>query len=482
MLSLRKAKEAALEGDWESIVKLVDADPPLAENVRLLELYILAGQEMKDTRALDAAAAIALANPWAVRQRFGLVRKFMKAGRPEDAWRLLATNPEASKDAGFIRQAKRLYGAVKDPGVKREIHGRLTEATGGGMSAKPTLSAIAFVGVGRPSARLGATRAAASAEVPPRHLAGFESEMLLLQSRLRSPTPPKVVEFNDVFVDRFGQIWREGGEIIQTNGRPIPDMAAAGAASVEAACHAIMGTRGIYHWLVDQTPRFGMYLDKAAKNVPVVIAAGSPRFERETLNLLKRSLGVRYVEVDEPLFVRRLLMPRVGFAGLMYPDATKGVFDGLRSEALKAARGKSFGEKIYISRRDAKRRPMVNEELVEQAMSARGFNVLRMADLPIADQIAAAAGAKVIAGPHGAGLAHILFAARGSKIVEILPIMDGAYALRFNYARLSTALGHDYHAWLEPQLAGADRWTTELSEFLPFLDEALAAQSGMPLL
>jgi len=474
MLLLKKAKDAALEGDWESIIKLVDDDPALARNVRILQLYILAGQEIKDVRTLDAAAAIALESPWQVRERFGLVRKFAKAGRPEDAWRLLTTSPEALKDAGFIRQAKRLYGAVKDSEVKREIHGRLTEATGGGLSAKPTLSAIAFVGVDRPSEKLGATRAAASAEVPTRHLAGFESEMLLLQSRLRSPAPPKVVEFNDVFVDRFGQIWREGGEIIQTNGQPIPDMAAADAERMDAACHAIMGTRGIYHWLVDQTPRFGMYLDKAARPVPVVIAAGSPRFERETLALLKRSLGVQYAEVDKPVFVSRLLMPRVGFAGLMYPDATKGVFNGLRSEALKAAIGRSFGEKIYISRRDAKRRPMVNEEFVEKEMSARGFDVLRMADLPIADQIAAAAGAKVIAGPHGAGLAHILFAARGAKIVEILPIMDGAYALRFNYARLSTALGHDYHAWLEPQRAGADRWTTELPEFLPFLDEALA--------
>ncbi|WP_197027150.1 glycosyltransferase 61 family protein [Methylopila sp. 73B] len=453
---------------------MVDADPTLAKNVRILQIYILAGQELKGARTLDAAAAMALANPWQVRERFGLVRKFAKAGRPEDAWRLLSIDPETLKDAGFIRQAKRLYGAVKDAGVKREIHGRLTEATGGGLSAKPAPSAIAFLGVDRPTARLGTAHAAASAEVPPRHLAGFESEMLLLQTRLRSPTAPKVVEFNDVFVDRFGQIWREGGEIIQTNGRPIPDRVATDVRRLDAACHAIMGTRGIYHWLVDQSPRFGMYLDPAARPVPVVIAAGSPRFERETLELLKRSLGVQYAEVDEPVFVSRLLMPRVGFAGLMYPDATQGVFDALKSEALKAAKKKSYGEKIYISRRDAKRRPMVNEETVEKEMNERGFNVLRMADLPIADQIAAAAGAKVIAGPHGAGLAHVLFAERGAKIVEILPIMDGAYALRFNYARLCTALGHDYSAWLEHQRAGTDKWTTELPQFLPFLDQALA--------
>ncbi|MBX2886427.1 MAG: glycosyltransferase family 61 protein [Granulosicoccus sp.] len=88
---------------------------------------------------------------------------------------------------------------------------------------------------------------------------------------------------------------------------------------------------------------------------------------------------------------------------------------------LGAQTGAQATRKIYISRVNSPDRPMINEEQIEQLALSQGFEVIRMEDYTLEEQIAIAASASSIMAPHGAGLANMVFAKAGCEIIELIP-------------------------------------------------------------
>jgi capsular polysaccharide biosynthesis protein len=76
------------------------------------------------------------------------------------------------------------------------------------------------------------------------------------------------------------------------------------------------------------------------------------------------------------------------------------------------------GLRIYVSRRSAVTRRVVNEDEVMAYLTSRGFRSVDLATLSFADQVRLLSGAQVIVGPHGAGLTHCVFAQPGCLVAE----------------------------------------------------------------
>jgi len=82
-------------------------------------------------------------------------------------------------------------------------------------------------------------------------------------------------------------------------------------------------------------------------------------------------------------------------------------------EALGAgqtASGTRFSQRIYLSRSRFNGRRFVNGEQIEALFARRGFKVLHPETLPLAEQIALASQAQVIAGEEGSALCNAFFA------------------------------------------------------------------------
>ena len=75
--------------------------------------------------------------------------------------------------------------------------------------------------------------------------------------------------------------------------------------------------------------------------------------------------------------------------------------------------------KVYISRRLAKARKMLNEVELEMQLMDRGFEIVFLEKLSIASQIQLFKNAKVIVSPHGAGLTNLVFCEKGTVVIEI---------------------------------------------------------------
>ncbi len=84
---------------------------------------------------------------------------------------------------------------------------------------------------------------------------------------------------------------------------------------------------------------------------------------------------------------------------------------------------KNCFEYIYISRNsDAKNnRKIINEEELVEILNRFGFIKINLSSFSIIEQINIFKNAKFIIAPHGAGLTHLLFSNKGTKVIELFP-------------------------------------------------------------
>jgi capsular polysaccharide biosynthesis protein len=106
-----------------------------------------------------------------------------------------------------------------------------------------------------------------------------------------------------------------------------------------------------------------------------------------------------------------------------------------------------YGDKLYISRAQASRRRVINEEQVRATLEAQGFQTLFTENYTLNEQIAIMSRARYLVSPHGAGLANLIFMKPGGSVLEFLP---PAVHHRSYYYCAADAMGHTY-AYLVPE-------------------------------
>ncbi|WP_081631226.1 glycosyltransferase family 61 protein [Methylobacterium sp. 77] len=467
--TLSDARRAVSSGSWQQILDWGKDDAFLLQSHHIVNAYVAAAYELSQVDALQRAADLALSPRWDRNHRYSFARAFVASERCDLAWRTIQANPDIYSDPAFVKQARRVIAYSHDEVLRDEIKRAIVVAMKGGSEIKPTPSSLHFAFESSPAVALGSAVAKLSSRTSPRHLAAFDLAIQRTRDALLKAKRPVLREYSNVFVDRHGQIWREDGSIIKTTGKPIVNIGRNEVSNHHAAVFGIKETRGIYHWLVDRLASFAWMLQEDIGKMPILLSDKASHFEATTLSLV--SLGDLVCSVGGPEYVERLIVPRVGFEGMMYWDQVSPIFQNIRNYALDMAvkAALSPAEKIYISRSDAKRRPMSNEKEIEVRLAAEGYQIISFTGMPLWQQFFIAFSAKEIVAPHGAGLSHLIMCASGTKVTEILPISDGTHKLRFNYARLSLLRGHQYSAWLEPQIGEEDSWSVDVDPFLEFL-------------
>lgn len=461
--SVKNVLAHAADRRWgDVLIDTADVEA-LANRPALIPVRIEAALEAGDDTELARTLNVAERLPLKPELRYAAIRPLLKFGRPADAWRVLTTEDSVTAHHRYGQQARKVLAYARHDGALAETIRDALRALEG-PEVEPLQSSFAFQPTpGLADRALGLVAITGSSAVDPKHVAGLSLARDRFQRRLTVPHEPGVSEYHNVFVDPTGQIWTEDGSVVVTTGRPLVRVDRAACPNFDVALPALRGTRGIYHWLVDILPHLALL--GPGQNLPVLIGAHGPQFERESMEFAGLSDTV-VVPISGTVFVRRLVVPTVGLAGLRHWRLTGGLFERMatRASEMAAATGFSCPERIYISRRDSSRRPLANEAEVEATLRQRGYGIVLMSQMPLWQQIALASRVTTIVAPHGAGLSHLMFCREGTRILELLPIMDGSYPLRFNYARLALALGYRYHAWLEPQLPRTDRWSLCLDE------------------
>ncbi len=220
--------------------------------------------------------------------------------------------------------------------------------------------------------------------------------------------------------------------------------------TVLVLCHAFHRNYG--HWLFDCLPYLLSWRGSLRQGRLAVLVPPLADWQRRTLELLDVPAS-SVIEAPEPsvlcdnVIVPGLKLvdfePTTGSKSSSLPQPGPTVVEAIQILRARICPTAAIDqpERIYISRRGIKSfRSVCNEDEVEALMLQLGFAVVQPQNLSFDQQVTFFARARVIAGPHGAGLTNAAFAPTGCLVVDIC---TDSWATAW-MARLTQIFEHNY--------------------------------------
>lgn len=180
------------------------------------------------------------------------------------------------------------------------------------------------------------------------------------------------------------------------------------------------GQANYYHWMVEVLPKLAMLEENNISYDRLYVSTQLP-FMRQTLSLLginsEKIVEARsntYIEAEE------LIVPSAPALSCYTP---KWIVEYLRNKLIPQAEqilsDQPFTKKVFISRKKASYRRILNEDEVFHMLEPLGFIRYNLEDLTVLEQVHLFHHAEVIIAPHGAGLVNLVFAQPNALIVEL---------------------------------------------------------------
>jgi len=224
-----------------------------------------------------------------------------------------------------------------------------------------------------------------------------------------------------------------------------------------AVCSLVDGRRwcdSFFHWFLDCLPRLIAAEDhrqRQGESCRVIVPARLRPWQAESLDLLALP-GQQRLEEGRPgvggLAVERLVASvahrwqRLGDAPFdaLSPWAMRWLARGLGRSIPRPPGGSP--RRLYLSRRGAATRQVVNEEELLALLEPQGFVAIQPERLSLREQIGLFRGASHIVAPHGAALTNLLHGQGGSSVLELFQEGHGVRPDFFQLARIN---GLQYH-------------------------------------
>jgi hypothetical protein len=195
---------------------------------------------------------------------------------------------------------------------------------------------------------------------------------------------------------------------------------------VDPAEHYVIGSNRAWHdyynWMIQALPAIDASLRRANhRRITLVLPPSLQPFQEETLRLLGYQ-DLPRLTLDVTSHYR--------FASAEFSDfladgthlkVSRRAIATYRSLSLAAPWLPGAAEEIYVARTDATVRTMQNEAELIDLLQRQGVRIIVPGALSVAEQIAAFRAARLVIGPHGAGLSNLVFCRSGSFVYEMLP-------------------------------------------------------------
>jgi len=194
-------------------------------------------------------------------------------------------------------------------------------------------------------------------------------------------------------------------------------------------------TFGYYHWLTDALTR--LFASKGFIDDHLLLL---PNYYKN-INFIIKSLEIlnikyRFFKSNKRVLIKELLLPShtapTGYQNRKIINLVRESFIDNTSNA---------GKKIYISRRKARMRKVINEHEVIHLLTRYGFEIHCMEDYDFKKQTELMQEASHLFGIHGAGLTNMIFMPKGGKILEL----RNQESSNNCFYCLASELHHDYY-------------------------------------
>lgn len=190
------------------------------------------------------------------------------------------------------------------------------------------------------------------------------------------------------------------------------------------------------HWLTAHLPKLCLLKERGELGDLVL-----PARRTQAMDASLRRLGID--PKDHPIYDAARPL-EVGVLTLLSTDRFRPELLRPVRDALAPARLRQPSRRIFISRGQAARRRLLNEDELWPIAERQGFEKVLMETLSFEEQIQLMGETAVLLAPHGAGLTNMMFCQPGAQVIEIAD-------LGFpnpNFYAVASAMGLNY--WLVP--------------------------------
>ena len=169
-------------------------------------------------------------------------------------------------------------------------------------------------------------------------------------------------------------------------------------------------TDNFYHFMIESLPRI-IAINAVEPTAQFVTSTDFSGFSQEVCALL--GLPILIAELDIPLHSHSVLVstpPQLRQPSRAAISLLKSAFETFIEPTEK--------KMIYISRRFGSR-SFAYEYDLEEFLTKRGFHIVYLEDMSIAEQVYMMSSAELVIAPHGAGLTHMIFMRPFTTIIEL---------------------------------------------------------------
>lgn len=206
---------------------------------------------------------------------------------------------------------------------------------------------------------------------------------------------------------------------------------------LECACLLTSGWNNYGHWLTEHVLKLRAveeYEAQTGKHPTLILEENPPEYKRQYLDIL--GYGDNWIEWNDSLArVKDLVLPN-------YPHPTIENVEWIRSRMLYSdpveLSKSEMPERVYISRRKANKKHVLNEEEVIDALGKYDFHDFVLEDMHILDQAHLFANAELVVGPTGSGFTNLIFSGNTS-FIELVPHKVG-----LSWYRIGKIMGLDH--------------------------------------
>lgn len=233
---------------------------------------------------------------------------------------------------------------------------------------------------------------------------------------------------------------------------------------------------GYFSWLTTYMPRLLMVLEKHPNATLLVPEEWeSISYVKDSLRILP-SLKTKTIPRDHHVFVKNFVLAEVRpWTSVFYPEhivrTREFYFNFLATQktTLKPIK------RMYVSRRKAARRSVVNEIEIEVMLAKHGFESVCFEDYTILEQIYLMQNTDFIISMHGAGLTNCLFMKPQSILLELTPVVDTLKQFRLPFWRMASMIDVRYFVQFCETIdqGEADIYSRNLLVDLPELNSTL---------
>lgn len=202
-------------------------------------------------------------------------------------------------------------------------------------------------------------------------------------------------------------------------------------------------SKNYFHWVLECLPRI-LAVRKYGINAPLLLP--SHIYEAPYVKSSLEDFGIETITYNfkQTVLVRTLYLPSHDSPCSFDPFFIKNVvkkFTEIDQQIIQMP-----FRKIFISRKDAVKRRILNEFDLIPILKDSGFEVIQMEKLSFRQQRELMRETRTLFSIHGAGLTNLIFLSQASKVIELHPDTD-----RYNscFYHLAASLDIDYYYCFE---------------------------------